>query len=202
MGSIPPGIKSPAHESTPDGLSRDATEDRLEPNELERFEALMLPHLGAAHGLARHLTGNDADADDVVQEAYLRALRYFGGFRGDGAAQSRGWMLTIVRNTAFTWRRRRWPEAEAAEFDEMLHSETAGDDFGAELARRDSRETLAQALGRLPPDLREVIVLRELEGLSYKEIGDVVDVPIGTVMSRLSRARQRLQAALLAGKEG
>ncbi len=162
----------------------------------------MLPHLGAAHGLARHLTGNDADADDVVQEAYLRALRHFGGFRGNGAAQSRGWMLTIVRNTAFTWRRRRRPEAEAAEFDETLHSETAGEDFGEELARRDSRETLAHALGRLPPDLREVIVLRELEGLSYKEIGDVVDVPIGTVMSRLSRARQRLQAALLAGKEG
>jgi len=163
----------------------------------------MLPHLGAAHGLARHLTRNDADADDVVQESYLRALRHFGGFRGDGAAQSRGWMLTIVRNTAYSWRRRRRPEAEAAEFDEMLHSEAAGSDgFAAQLARHDSRETLAQALDRLPPDLREVIILRELEGLSYKEIGDVVDVPIGTVMSRLSRARQRLQAALLAGKEG
>jgi len=163
----------------------------------------MLPHLGAAHGLARHLTGNDADADDVVQESYLRALRHFGGFRGDGPGQSRGWMLTIVRNTAYTWRRRRRPEAEAAEFDETLHSETAGDGFATEVIRHDSRETLAQALDRLPPELREVIILRELEGLSYKEIGAVMDVPIGTVMSRLSRARQRLQAALLATrKEG
>ena len=175
----------------------------MEPSELERFETLMLPHLGAAHRLARHLTGSDADADDVVQESYLRALRHFSGFRGDGAAQSRGWVLTIVRNTAYTWRRRRRPEAEAAEFDETLHSETSAEGFAAELARHDSRETLAQALDRLPTDLREVIILRELEGLSYKEIGDVTNVPIGTVMSRLSRARQRLQAALLAaGKEG
>jgi RNA polymerase sigma factor (sigma-70 family) len=203
MGSIPPGINSPTGGSTPDGLSRDTAEERLEPSELERFETLMLPHLGAAHGLARHLTGNDADADDVVQDSYLRALRHFAGFRGDGATQSRGWMLTIVRNTAYTWRRRRRPEAEAAEFDETLHSDAASDGFAAELTRNDSRETLAQALERLPPDLREVIILREIEGLSYKEIGDVVDVPIGTVMSRLSRARQRLQAALLAaGKEG
>lgn len=175
----------------------------MEPSELERFEAVVLPHLNAAYGLARYLMRNDADADDVVQEALLRALRYFGGFRGEGASQSRAWVLAIVRNMANTWRRRRYPEASATEFDETIHSEaTAGEDPGSELARRDSQETLAQALDRLPRDLREVIVLREIEGLSYKEIGEVVDVPIGTVMSRLSRARKRLQEALVvSGKE-
>ena len=107
-------------------------------------------------------------------------------------------MLAIVRNTASTWRRRHRADASATEFDETIHSEAVDAEHpGAELARRDSRETLAQALDRLPRDLREVIVLREIEGLSYKEIGDVVDVPIGTVMSRLSRARKRLQAALV-----
>ena len=167
----------------------------MEPNELERFEAVVLPHVDAAYGLARYLLRNDADADDVVQEAMLRALRYFGGFRGESGG--RAWVLTIVRNTAATWRRRWRADASATEFDETIHSDAVeGEHPASELARRDSRETLAQALDRLPPDLREVIVLREIEGLSYKEIGDVVDVPVGTVMSRLFRARKRLQAAL------
>jgi RNA polymerase sigma-70 factor (ECF subfamily) len=175
----------------------------VEPSELERFEAVVLPHLSAAYGLARYLIRNDADAEDIVQEAMLRAFRYFGSFRGDGATQGRSWVLTIVRNTAHSWRRKRRPEDAALEFDEAVHSEAAGRDPGAELARGDSRETLARALDGLPPDLREVIVLREVEGLSYKEIAEVAEVPIGTVMSRLSRARRRLQEALtVAGKEG
>lgn len=164
----------------------------------------MLPHLSAAYRLARHLVRNEADAEDVVQEAYLRALRHFDGFRGDAASQSRAWVLTIVRNMAHTWRHRRRAESSAAEFDEVVHSEAAeaGEPADAMLARRDTRETVAQALDRLPSDLREVLVLREIEGLSYKEIGDVVDVPIGTVMSRLSRARKRLQATLtISGEE-
>jgi RNA polymerase sigma-70 factor (ECF subfamily) len=175
----------------------------VEPSELERFEAIVLPHLSAAYGLARYLTRNEADAEDIVQEAMLRAFRYFGSFRGDGAIQSRAWVLAIVRNSAHSWRRRRRPEDSALEFDEAVHSEAAaGEDPGAELARGDSRETLARALERLPDDLREVIVLREVEGLSYKEIADVAEVPIGTVMSRLSRARRRLQEVLaVAGKE-
>lgn len=175
----------------------------MEPSELERFEAVVLPHLSAAYGLARYLTRNDADAEDIVQDAMLRAFRYFAGFRGDGATQGRAWVLTIVRNTAHSWRRRRRPDEAALEFDETVHSEAAvGEDPGGELARGDSRETLARALDRLPPDLREVIVLREVEGLSYKEIAEVAEVPIGTVMSRLSRARRRLQEALAAtGKE-
>jgi RNA polymerase sigma-70 factor (ECF subfamily) len=113
-------------------------------------------------------------------------------------------MLTIVRNIAHTWRHRRRAESSATEFDEVIHSEAAGEGEPADavLARRDTHETLAQALDRLPPDLREVLVLREVEGLSYKEIGDVVDVPIGTVMSRLSRARKRLQETLtISGEE-
>ena len=170
----------------------------MDPSELERFEAVVLPHLDAAYGLARYLMRDETDAEDVVQEALLRALRYFGSFRGEGAAQGRSWALAIVRNTAHTWHRRRRTDASSLEFDEAVHSEAAGDPAGSELARREAHETLAQVLDRLPRDLREVIVLREIEGLSYKEIGEVVDVPIGTVMSRLSRARKRLQVALTA----
>ena len=174
----------------------------MEPSELERFEGVVLPHLGAAYGLARYLTRNDADAEDIVQEAMLRALRHFAGFRGAGAGQSRAWVLAIVRNTAHSWRRRHRPEAAELEFDEAVHSETvAGKDPGSELARGDARATLARALDGLPHDLREVIVLRELEGLSYKEIGEVMEVPVGTVMSRLSRARRRLQEALAASRK-
>ena len=169
----------------------------MEPSELERFEAVVLPHLSAARRLARYLTRNDADADDVVQEAFLRALKYFGGFRGE-ADQSCAWLLAIVRNTSHTWRRRHRADASTAEFDEALHSEAIADEHpGSALSRSDSRETLAHALDRLPPEFREVIVLREMEGLSYKEISEVVDVPVGTVMSRLSRARKRLQQALM-----
>ncbi|HEX3234173.1 MAG TPA: sigma-70 family RNA polymerase sigma factor [Gemmatimonadales bacterium] len=158
---------------------------------------MVLPHLSAAHRLARYLTRNDADADDVVQEAFLRALKYFGGFRGE-ADQSRAWLLAIVRNTTHTWQRRHLADASVAEFDETVHSEAIADeDPGSALSRSDSRETLAAALERLPPEFREVIVLREVEGLSYKEISEVVNVPVGTVMSRLARARKRLQQALI-----
>ena len=171
----------------------------MEPTELERFEAVVLPHLSAAYRLARYLTWNDADAEDVVQEAFLRALRYFGGFRGQGDTQSRAWLLAIVRNMARTWQRRHRADASTTEFDEAVHSEAATDETpGSALSRHDLRDTLSDALDRLPPDFREVIVLREIEGLSYKEISDVVNVPAGTVMSRLARARKRLQEVLLA----
>jgi RNA polymerase sigma-70 factor (ECF subfamily) len=175
----------------------------LEPNELGRFEAIVLPHLDAAYTLARYLTRNEHDAQDVVQDAYLRALKYFNGFRGAEGGDGRGWLLAIVRNTAYTWRRRHRLEASAAEFDEQLHSE-AVEDVHPEAALLDTsaRETLHQALDQLPPEFREVIVLRELQGLSYREIGDVTGVPVGTVMSRLSRARHRLQRALRVEQEG
>ncbi len=166
----------------------------MESSELDRFEAVMLPHLDAAYRVARLVVRSDFDADDVVQEALLRALRYFGGFRGEGIGQSRAWLLAIVRNTAFTWKRRQPDEETTPEFDEQLHSDAAeGGDPASVLAGGEARETLARVLARLPRDLREVIVLREIEGLSYQEISEVTGVPVGTVMSRLSRARQRLQ---------
>jgi RNA polymerase sigma-70 factor (ECF subfamily) len=175
----------------------------MEPNELGRFEAIVLPHLDAAYTLARYLTRHDQDAQDVVQDAYLRALKYFEGFRGTEGGDGRAWLLAIVRNTAFTWRRRYRQEASAAEFDEQLHSESVAEVHPeAALLGASARESLHQALDRLPPEFREVIVLRELQGLSYKEIGEVTGVPVGTVMSRLSRARSRLQRALYAEQEG
>jgi RNA polymerase sigma-70 factor (ECF subfamily) len=173
----------------------------MEPNELGRFEAIVLPHLDAAYPRARYLTRHDQDAQDVVQDAYLRALKYFEGFRGTEASDGRAWLLAIVRNTAFTWRRRY--RQESAEFDEQLHSEAVAEVHPeAALLGASARESLHQALDRLPPEFREVIVLRELQGLSYKEIGEVTGVPAGTVMSRLSRARSRLQRALYAEQEG
>jgi RNA polymerase sigma factor (sigma-70 family) len=169
----------------------------VDQHELGRFEAILLPHLDAAYTLARYLTDNVDDARDLVQDAYLRALKYFEGFRGTDAAAGRPWLLAIVRNAAFSRRKRHRLEASAAEFDEQLHSESVEDMHPeAELLGAAARESLHQALDQLPLEFREVIVLRELEGLSYKEIGEVTGVPLGTVMSRLSRARERLQRAL------
>jgi RNA polymerase sigma-70 factor, ECF subfamily len=171
----------------------------VESSELERFEAAMLPHLDAAHNLARYLLRDASAAEDAVQDAYLRALRHFGGWRGGDA---RAWLLTIVRNVC----RSAWGEGRGeagVEFDETIHSgDIATRDPATDLDRRVLRETLGQALERLPREFREVIVLRELEGLSYKEIADVTGVPVGTVMSRLSRGRERLRQALSAEKEG
>ena len=175
----------------------------MEPNELKRFEGIVLPHLDAAYTLARYLTRNVQDAEDIVQEASLRAIKYFSGFRGAEGDDGRAWVLAIVRNTAYTWQRRHRAIALVTEFDEERHSDAvAGDNPAAALERESARQSLHQALDRLPPEFREVIVLRELEGLSYKEIGDVTGVPVGTVMSRLSRARRRLQEALHARQEG
>ncbi|HEY9015833.1 MAG TPA: sigma-70 family RNA polymerase sigma factor [Gemmatimonadales bacterium] len=175
----------------------------MKPGDLGRFEAIVLPHLDAAYTLARYLTRHEHDAQDVVQDAYLRALKYFDGFRGAEAADGRAWLLTIVRNTAFNWRRRYRQEASAAEFDEQLHSGSVEDVHpDATLSDVSARESLHQAIDRLPAEFREVIVLRELQGLSYQEIGEVTGVPVGTVMSRLSRARSRLRRALVTEQEG
>ena len=174
----------------------------MESSELERFEAVVLPHLDAAYTLARYLTRNDHDAQDVVQDASLRALRYFDGFRGGGSAEARAWLLAIVRNTAYTWRRRHRADTLGTEFDEEQHSEQAADRHPeSALLAQDQRAALRRAIEELAPEFREVIVLRELEGLSYKEISDVAGVPVGTVMSRLSRARRRLEEALCAEPE-
>jgi len=169
----------------------------LESSELARFEAVVFPHLDAAYTLARYLTRNAHNAEDVVQDACLRALTYFDGFRGEEGTTARAWLLAIVRNTAFSSMRRQSPDAVALEFDEVQHSGAVADVHPeAALLRSAAKETLGRALDRLAPEFREVIVLRELEGLSYKEISDVAGVPVGTVMSRLSRARARLREAL------
>ena len=175
----------------------------MDPTEVGRFEATVLPHLDAAYTLARYLLHNEDDAKDVVQDAYLRALRYFGGFRGTSAGEGRPWLLAIVRNTAFSRRRRQRHGAALTEFDEQVHSDAIEDVHPeSELLGSDARESLHQAIDNLPLEFREVIILRELEGMSYKEIGEVTGVPLGTVMSRLARARDRLQRALSAERRG
>jgi RNA polymerase sigma-70 factor (ECF subfamily) len=163
----------------------------LEPSELARFEGVILPHLDAAYTLARYLTRDVHDAEDAVQDAMLRAVRYFGGFRG---GDGRSWLLAIVRNVCYGLRRRQRTDRLGTSFDEELHSEAVGMVTpDADMLHSAARESLEAAVHELPDEFREVIILRELQGLSYKEISEVVGVPVGTVMSRLSRARQRLQ---------
>jgi RNA polymerase sigma factor (sigma-70 family) len=166
---------------------------------IRRFEDVVLPHLSAAYNLARWLTRNDHDAEDVVQEAYLRAFKFFGSFRGD---QGRVWLLGIVRNTCYTWWQQNRKQMLNTPFDEesrdleAQHGAVPENDPAALAARADDWKMLAGALEKLPVEFREVIVLRELEDLSYKEIADIAEIPIGTVMSRLSRARRMLLSQL------
>jgi RNA polymerase sigma-70 factor (ECF subfamily) len=158
------------------------------------FDETILPHLDAAHNLARWLLRGSDHAEDVVQEACLRALRYFGTFRG---GNPRAWLLSIVRTTAFTWLQKNRAQQLTAEFNEEIHGD-GGDALNPEtvLLQRADAQLLEQVMACLPDRLRAVMVLRELEGLSYKEIAEVVGIPSGTVMSSLFRARQRfLQAA-------
>ena len=160
----------------------------------QTFEEVVLPHLDAAFNYARWLTKSEADAEDVVQDAYVRALRFFSSLRSDDA---RSWLLTIVRNTWYG----RFPRATAANqttvYDDMTHDRPDESlDPEALVLQRQAVEKVQRAVQELPADFREVIVLRELEGLSYKEIATVAGIPIGTVMSRLARARERLLAIL------
>ena len=157
-----------------------------------RFEGQVLPHLDAAFNLACWLLGNRAGAEDAAQEALLRAYRFFHGFNGGVA---RAWLLQIVRNSCFSWmEKNRRPEQEA-EFNEEVHVPNSITPEALAIASN-NRERLTRALETLPPRFREVLVLRELEGCSYKEIAAITSIPIGTVMSALSRARQQLQVAL------
>jgi len=156
------------------------------------FQRIFLPYLDAAYRLARWVLKDEADAQDVVQEAYLRALRFSGTFRGGDA---RAWLLTIVRNTAYTWLARNRSGDPPLPFDEELHPDDAPP-ADLELIRRADSQALRMALEGLPTEFREIVVLRDLEGLSYKEIAELADLPIGTVMSRLARARNRLKVAL------
>ena len=167
---------------------------RLSARELDRFHECVLPYLDAAHNLARYLLRDGQDAEDAVQDAFLRAIRHFDGFRG---ADGRAWLLSIVRNTCFTRLRDRRAGSEIVEFDEEVHTvEETGSGPEVELARKAASLSVREGLDHLPVEFREVLVLRELEGLSYKEIAQVSGVPIGTVMSRLARGRRQLQLAL------
>ena len=161
---------------------------------LELFEQRVLPHLDAAYNLARWLAGNDHDAQDVAQEASLRAFRFFESFRGEN---SRAWFLRIVRNTSFTMLKRTHGYEGDVVFDEELHTpENPSTDAAAQLERVQDRQAVRAAIEELPPEFREAITLRELEGCSYKEIAEIADVPVGTVMSRLARARRQLREIL------
>jgi RNA polymerase sigma-70 factor (ECF subfamily) len=156
-----------------------------------QFEEIFLPHLDAAYNLARWIVQNDHDAQDVVQEAYVRAFKGFLGFRG---GNGRAWLLTIVRNAAYTWINKRAPEQRMVPYIEEKHADIISIDQSTnESVIEKRKDDLRRALERLPIEFREVIVLYELEGLSYKELALSLGVPVGTVMSRLSRARRRLQ---------
>ncbi len=167
------------------------------PESIASFEQLVLPHMRAGYNLARWLLRNDHDAEDVMQEAIVRAFRFFDGFAG---ANPRAWLLTVVRNSAYSFLQQNRARELGTEFDEELHTEAASDRRTSEtpevlLLRSAQQRFLNEAVEALPVEFREVFVLREMEGLSYKEIADLARIPIGTVMSRLSRARRQLQAA-------
>ena len=167
--------------------------DVLDSQDQLRFEMLVLPHLDAAYNLARWLV-RGADAEDVAQEAMLRSYRFFPGFHGGDV---RAWVLQIVRNTCYTWLEKNRRVKDMDEFNEEQHLHPSPSPEALTIAK-DDRERLIDALESLPARAREVIVLRELEGCSYKEIATITSIPIGTVMSTLSRARHQLQLALAA----
>jgi RNA polymerase sigma factor (sigma-70 family) len=168
----------------------------------ERFEQTVLPHLDAAYNLARWLTRNDQDAQDVTQEACLRAFRFFDGYQG---GNMRSWLLRIVRNTCYTWLHQNRAPGSDEVFNEEIHSPefSGGTSPEIQVLAGADKETLRRAIEDLPDVFREALILREIEGMSYKEIADIASVSLGTVMSRLARARARLRQSLGAalGKE-
>ena len=166
----------------------------FEHNQLQNFEQAVLPHLDAGYNLARWMMRNEQDAQDVAQEAFLRAFRFFPGFRGGDA---RAWLLKIVRNTCYTWLQVNRPLQDAAEFDENSFSPDSHTPNPEDIVlQKDSGNLVRKALEMLAPNSREVLILRELEGMSYKEIAEITGMPMGSVMSSLSRARDRLRQAL------
>ena len=168
--------------------------DQSPKEELISFEAAMLPHLDAAHNLARWLLRNEQDAQDVVQEAYLRAFRSFSGFHG---TNGRAWLLTIVRNTSYTLLKKNRAVDFTTPFDEEIHA-TGHESVSPAtiLAHCEDAELIREAMDELPAEFREILALRHQEGLSYKEIADIAQIPLGTVMSRLARARDKLKEYL------
>lgn len=172
------------------------------PDKLRRFEQTVLPHLDAAHNLARWLTKSTPDAEDVTQEAMLRAFRFFDSFRG---TEARPWLLQIVRNTFYSWREQNHRPEQSFSVEEEAVEIADDSPTPPELHQQDlDARLLRETLSALPDDFREVLTLRELEDCSYKEIAAIMNIPMGTVMSRLARARQQLERLLrqrLAGAE-
>jgi RNA polymerase sigma-70 factor (ECF subfamily) len=160
----------------------------------DRFEENVLSHLNAAYNLARWLTRNEQDAEDIVQESYLRALHAFEGFQPD--SNGRAWLLKIVRNTWHTWMRKNRPHEIVSDPESAEEAVSTGLDPEATLLKKADSEQVRRAIEELSPAYREALILRELEGFSYKEIALIIDAPLGTVMSRLSRAREELHARL------
>jgi len=180
---------------------KESDENHAQKAEIASFEDVMLPHLDAAHNLARWLLRNEEDAKDVVQEAYLRAFKSFGGFHG---SNGRAWLLTIVRNTSYTLLKKNRAVDLTTTFDEEIHA--SGDESASPaiiVEHAEDAELVTKAMDELPAEFREILVLRHQEGLSYKEIADIAQIPPGTVMSRLARARGKLKEYLAAriGKE-
>lgn len=157
-----------------------------------------MPHLDAAYNLARWLLRHEQDAEDAVQEAFLRAFQFFGGFQGE---TGRAWLMQIVRNTCYTWLARNKGAPSAAAVDQAHELASAEPNPRDCLEQREDRELLLRAIGELPVEFREALVLRELEGRSYKEIARIASVPLGTVMSRLARARAQLHDRLAATEQ-
>ncbi len=173
---------------------KESEQNHAQKAELASFEETMLPHMDAAHNLARWLLRNEEDAQDVVQEAYLRAFKSFSGFHG---SNGRAWLLTIVRNTSYTLLKKNRTVDLTTTFDEEIH--TAGHESVSPatiLEHSENAELIKEAMDELPAEFREILVLRHLEGLSYKEIADIAQIPPGTVMSRLARARGKLKESL------
>jgi len=182
-------------------LKKHQEQDAAQERELASFEETMLPHMDAAHNLAKWLLRDEEDARDVVQEAYLRAFKSFGGFYG---SNGRAWLLTIVRNTSYTLLKKNRAVDLTTTFDEEIHASGHESVSPATLLERsEDADLVREAMDKLPVDFREILVLRHLEGLSYNEIADIAQIPPGTVMSRLARARGKLKECLAAriGKE-
>jgi RNA polymerase sigma factor (sigma-70 family) len=177
-------------------VQRHEEQGAAQEHELASFEAMMLPCMDAAHNLARWLLRNEQDAQDVVQEAYLRAFRSFAGFRG---SNGRAWLLTIVRNTAYTLLKKNRTADLTTAFDEEIHA-TGYESVNPAtiLEHAEDAELIKNAMDGLPAEFREILILRHQENLSYNEIGDILKIPIGTVMSRLARARGKLKQCLAA----
>jgi RNA polymerase sigma-70 factor (ECF subfamily) len=167
---------------------------------LEIFEETILPHLNAAYNLARWMLRNDQDAQDVVQEASLRAYRFFEGYRGGDA---KAWLLAIVRNTSLSWRRRSQRDKSNVLFDELTHdAKVEAPNAEDRMLDADRMVALRNCIEGLPADQREVLILREFEEMSYKQIAETTSLPVGTVMSRLARARQRLDECVAGRHRG